>query len=113
MTTEEIRRQALSLPLHQRAHLAEQLLSSLDELSEAESARLWLDEAERRAAEIDRGAVELVSAEELERQVEQIFKRAIGCTRRRLPSTADRWPITRIFALGSDGVITPRSARRY
>lgn len=74
MTTEEIQRQALSLPLEQRAHLAEQLLSSLDGLSEAESARLWLDEAERRAIEIDRGEVELVSADDFERQVEQIFK---------------------------------------
>jgi hypothetical protein len=54
--------------------LAERLLSSLDHLSEFESARLWLDEAERRAGEIDLGEVELVSAEELERQVQQIFK---------------------------------------
>ena len=74
MTTDEIQRQALSLPFEQRAHLAEQLLSSLDELSDTESARLWLDEAARRAEQIDRGEVELVTADDLERQVEQIFK---------------------------------------
>jgi putative addiction module component (TIGR02574 family) len=74
MTIEDIRREALSLPMDQRALLAEQLLSSLDALSEAESTRLWQDEAERRAAEIDRGEIELVSADDFERQVEQLFK---------------------------------------
>ena len=35
MNIEAIRYEALSLPLQERAHLAEQLLSSLDALSEA------------------------------------------------------------------------------
>jgi len=72
MTIDEIRRQVLSLPLDQRALLAEQLLSSLDAQSETEIAELWLAEAERRAAEIDRGAVVLVSGEDLETQVQAV-----------------------------------------
>ncbi|MGQ0698778.1 MAG: addiction module protein [Panacagrimonas sp.] len=53
MNTETIRREALSLPVQERAELAEQLLSSLDSLSEAEIEQLWLQEAARRAAEMD------------------------------------------------------------
>lgn len=57
MNTETIRREALSLPVQDRADLAEQLLSSLDSLSEAEIAELWAVEAARRADEIDLGLV--------------------------------------------------------
>lgn len=74
MTIEEIRREVFSLPQEQRAQLAEQLLASLDNLPEDEVAKLWLSEAERRAAEIDRGEVELILGEVLEHQVEQLFK---------------------------------------
>ena len=76
MTIDEIRRQVLSLPLDQRALLAEQLLSSLDAPSETEIAELWPAEAkaERRAAEIDRGEVVLVSGEDLETQVQVLLR---------------------------------------
>ena len=74
MTIDEIRHQALALPLDQRALLAEQLLSSLDAPSEGEISELWLAEAERRAAEIDRGDVTLVSGEELDLQVQALFR---------------------------------------
>lgn len=74
MTIDEIRHQALALPLDQRALLAEQLLSSLDAPSEGEISELWLAAAERRAAEIDRGDVTLVSGEELELQVQALFR---------------------------------------
>ena len=47
MNTETIRRAALSLPVQERAELAEQLLSSLDALSEAEVEQLWFREAAR------------------------------------------------------------------
>jgi hypothetical protein len=46
MTIEELEAEALKLPKHQRARLAERLISSLDEDSEIEAA--WEDEAERR-----------------------------------------------------------------
>ena len=42
MKTETIRREALSLPVRERAELAEQLLSSRDVLSEAEIEQIWL-----------------------------------------------------------------------
>ena len=74
MNIDDIRRQALSLPLDQRALLAEQLLASLDAETDREVSELWLEEAARRAAEIDRGAVELVTAEELESQVAALLR---------------------------------------
>ncbi len=74
MNIDDIRRQALSLPLDQRALLAEQLLASLDAETDREVSELWLEEAARRAAEIDRGAVDLVTAEKLESQVAALFR---------------------------------------
>ena len=74
MNTETIRRGALSLPVQARAELAEQLLSSLDSLSEAEIAHLWLVEAARRAEDMDQGAAKRVSAEDVRRQAKALLK---------------------------------------
>ena len=54
MDIETIRHEVLSLPTQERAQLAELLLSSLDNLSEAEIEKLWFQEAARRAAEYPR-----------------------------------------------------------
>jgi hypothetical protein len=64
MTIDELRREALGLDLPSRARLARDLLTSLDDLSEAEVEQLWLEESLRRHEEIASGAVETVSAEE-------------------------------------------------
>ena len=40
--------EALTLPVSQRAALAQHLLASLDDIDEQENERLWLDEAQRR-----------------------------------------------------------------
>ena len=74
MKAETIRREALSLPVQERAELAEQLLSSLDALSEIEIEQLWLLEAARRAAEMDRGLTKRVSADEVRRQAQALLK---------------------------------------
>ena len=74
MKAETIRREALSLSVQERAELAEQLLSSLDALSESEIEQLWLLEAARRAAEMDRGLVKRVAAEEVRRQAQALLK---------------------------------------
>ena len=74
MTAETIRREALSLPVRERAELAEQLLSSLDALSETEIAQLWLQEAARRAEELDQGLAKRVSADEVRRQAQAMLK---------------------------------------
>jgi putative addiction module component (TIGR02574 family) len=47
---------ALKLPPEERARLAEQLISSLEQETDADAEALWLHEAERRLAELDSGA---------------------------------------------------------
>ena len=74
MKAETIRREALSLPVQERAELAEQLLSSLDALSEAEIEQLWLQEAARRAEEMDRGLTKHIAADEVRRQAQTLLK---------------------------------------
>ena len=64
MTIDEIRREALRLEPAARASIAHELLSSLESLTEAEVEQLWLQEAERRSAEIAAGTAELVPAED-------------------------------------------------
>ena len=74
MTTTEFQQAALDLPKQQRAQLAYLLLESLDQPSEASIEQLWLHEAKRRAAEIDCGEVQLVTAQELEVQIQAVYK---------------------------------------
>ena len=53
MSTDEIEVEALKLAPHARARLAEKLLLSLENLSDEENARLWAEEAQRRAEALD------------------------------------------------------------
>lgn len=74
MNIQSIEQEVLHLPVEERARLAKKLLSSLDDLSEQEIEKLWLLEAQRRAAEIDNGTVQLISAEEMEQRVQAILQ---------------------------------------
>lgn len=64
MNTETLEQTALDLPVQQRAELAHKLLLSLEDQNEDEIARAWHAEAMRRAAEIDSGVADTVSAED-------------------------------------------------
>jgi putative addiction module component (TIGR02574 family) len=68
---EEIINVAKDLSLEERAELAGALLLSLDEPSESEVERLWLQEADRRLQEYREGKVKGIPAEE-------VFNRAIA-----------------------------------
>jgi putative addiction module component (TIGR02574 family) len=74
MKPSTVAKQALDLPAKERAKLAERLLESLDNLTEAEAEKLWVAEADRRAREIKEGKVKTVSAQELERRVQARLK---------------------------------------
>ncbi len=65
---------ALSLPVDQRARLAQQLLESLDELPMAEVEQLWREEAGRRADQIDRGKVTLIPVNEVLAKARALLK---------------------------------------
>ena len=65
MTVDELMRAALRLNATERASLAHELLSSLESLSEAEVEQLWVEESQRRSAQIDAGLVETVPADQV------------------------------------------------
>lgn len=74
MDTSTIEREALELPLTERAALVRKLLLSLEDFSESEHDQAWLNEAERRAAEIDTGTVRLVPSNEVSRKARALLK---------------------------------------
>ncbi len=53
MSITELEAEALKLDPKSRARLAGKLLASLENLSEEENARLWAEEAQRRAVDMD------------------------------------------------------------
>jgi hypothetical protein len=65
MTIEELRAVALQLNPEERAQLAADLLVSLDDLSEPEVERLWLEEAVRRDVELDAGTARSIPADQV------------------------------------------------
>ena len=74
MNTETLEQTALHLPIQQRAELAHKLLLSLEEQGEDEVAQAWSVEAVRRAAEIDSGRADVVSAEEVSRAARALLR---------------------------------------
>ena len=74
MTVKQIEKQLLKLDSRSRAKLAERLLHSLDELSEAENERLWAQEALRRHQELSSGKVRARPANEVFREARARLK---------------------------------------
>ncbi len=70
-TREQLEVEARSLPREERARLAEALIASLDEDSEIE--RQWAAEAERRAAELDAGAVHTIPADQVFAELDELL----------------------------------------
>ena len=64
MGIKELEAEINKLDLKDRAALAKRIVESLDELSEAEIAALWTEEAERRLDELEQGLVKEIPAEE-------------------------------------------------
>ena len=73
----EIEQELLHLPQAERARLAHRLIVSLDEdLPPDEGIEAaWLDEIKRRDAEIERGDVRTIPAEEAMRRVSDALKK--------------------------------------
>ena len=65
MSVEELKKEAFGLNPEGRAHLARELLASLDALSEPEIERLLIDEAIRRDQELDSGVAQAYPADEV------------------------------------------------
>ena len=71
---EDIAAQALTLELKDRARLAEELLRSLDDLSEKEIEELWAEVAEHRLAEFRAGKSRAVPAHEVLQKAEELVR---------------------------------------
>ncbi len=74
-TLEEIAREALRLDPAQRAELADVLVESLESAPVDEVQRLWIDEANRRLAEVHSGAVKTVPGDEVLAEARRLAKR--------------------------------------
>jgi len=70
----EVLKSALSLPVDDRAAIAEKLLASLDDLDEQEAERLWAKEAQRRLDEYHAGRGVAVEAHEVADKAERLFR---------------------------------------
>ena len=68
MKIEELEAAALHLDVKGRARLASRLLDSLEGLSPEENARIWAEEAQRRAEALESGTLSSRSAEEVFRE---------------------------------------------
>ena len=66
-----VEEQAAQLPHRERAQLALRLIESLDPGQDEDVDELWLDEAERRLREYDRGATQARDAEEAISEIER------------------------------------------
>lgn len=74
MDFDDVEKKALGLSPRDRDRLARDLLDSLEPLAPEESRRLWLDEAERRASELDRGSSAPIPAEEVAKKARTLLK---------------------------------------
>ncbi|HXU44842.1 MAG TPA: addiction module protein [Thermoanaerobaculia bacterium] len=68
-TIAELEAEALALDLDERAALAARLLRSLDQPTPAENERLWLDEAERRLKDFERGEPRMLDGPQALREI--------------------------------------------
>jgi hypothetical protein len=65
MTIDELKREAMRLAPTERANLARELLVSLDDLSESDVERLWVEEAARRRSLVESGETQLIPMDEV------------------------------------------------
>jgi putative addiction module component (TIGR02574 family) len=70
----ELETQALRLPRRERARLAQRLLSSLDQEGDANVEKLWLQEAERRLAELKTGKAAGIPAQKVIRRARSMLR---------------------------------------
>lgn len=74
-TLDQIAREALQLAPAQRAELADFLVESLASDPPDEIQRLWIDEANRRLAEVRAGKVSTIPGEDVLAEARRIVKR--------------------------------------
>jgi putative addiction module component (TIGR02574 family) len=71
MSTDQILKEALALPAEEKAKLAEELLSSLDDAAQAEIDKAWAEEVESRIEAYDRGELKAEPLEDVIKDMKQ------------------------------------------
>jgi hypothetical protein len=71
---EELQKQISALSATQKAALAHALIAELDESSDPDAERMWIDEARRRYAAYQRGELESKSGDEVMRAARERLK---------------------------------------
>ncbi len=74
MDLKQIEGEALHLSGEERAELAQKLLISLDSPSENEISEAWLQEAQRRARELDEGTIQPISSDDVKRKAQALLR---------------------------------------
>ena len=74
MNLKQIEGEALHLSREERAELAQKLLISLDSPSENEISEAWLQEAQRRARELDEGTIQPISSDDVKRKAQALLR---------------------------------------
>jgi putative addiction module component (TIGR02574 family) len=74
ISVEELVKRARALSPQDRARLAEELLASLDEESDADAEAAWEQEIARRVDEIKAGRATLIPAEQVFAETARIYK---------------------------------------
>ena len=74
MNLKQLEQEALNLSEEERAALAQKIILSLDEPSEAENAMAWLVEVRHRVRELDQGLVQPVPADEVRRKAQALLR---------------------------------------
>lgn len=77
-TVDQIRDEALRLPIQERARLAGDLISSLDDLEDVDQAAVdaaWAEEIQRRVNEIRGGKVELLDGNTVMSELRRQFRK--------------------------------------
>ena len=69
--TEQVLREAMNLPVTERAALAERILASFDSASQDAVDAAWAAEAEDRIAAYDRGEIGSIDADEVFKKIGQ------------------------------------------
>ena len=113
MNTETLEQTVLHLPMQQRAELAHKLLLSLEDQSEDEVAQAWHAEAARRAAEIDSGQADTVSAEDARAAAQTLLRSIIAFTAPHWLNIWMRWRFTKAGFLAWARIIWPSLTRSW
>ena len=70
-----VRDSALNLDVKQRAELARQLLISLDEESDEDVEQAWIEEINRRKAQVEAGEVNMIDAGQVLHNARELIKK--------------------------------------